>query len=56
LLKPGDICKVSSHGWDKFGGRFDGTIKMPDGRDFAKVMLESGHAVVLKALHIDDGR
>ena len=49
LLKPGDICKVSSHGWDKYGGRFDGTVIMPDGRDFAKVMLAAGQAVAMKS-------
>ena len=45
LLKPGDVCQVTSHGWDKYGGRFDGTITLPDGTDFAGLMLSSGHAV-----------
>lgn len=45
LLKPGDICQVVSHGWDKYGGRFDGTVMLPDGRDFGTLMLASGHAV-----------
>lgn len=45
LLKPGDLCTVTSHGWDKYGGRFDGTVKLPDGRDFAGLMLSSGNAV-----------
>lgn len=48
LLKPGDLCQVTSHGWDKFGGRFDGTITLADGRDFAGAMLTAGHAAVLK--------
>jgi endonuclease YncB( thermonuclease family) len=48
LLKPGDLCKVTSHGWDKFGGRFDGSITLADGRDFAQVMLSTGHARVMK--------
>jgi len=47
LLKPGDRCQVVSHGWDKYGGRFDGTITLADGRDFAATMLAAGHAVVL---------
>jgi len=45
LLKPGEVCQVTSHGWDKYGGRFDGTITLPDGRDYATVMLSGGFAV-----------
>lgn len=45
ILEPGDVCSVVSYGWDKYGGRIDGSIKMPDGRDFAQVMLDTGHAV-----------
>jgi endonuclease YncB( thermonuclease family) len=48
LLKPGDRCLVTSHGWDKYGGRFDGTITLADGRDFAATMLAEGHAVPFK--------
>jgi endonuclease YncB( thermonuclease family) len=44
LLAPGDICSVISYGWDKFGGRFDGQITLPDGRDFAREMIDAGHA------------
>lgn len=47
LLKPGDLCSVTSHGWDKYGGRFDGTITLSDGADFATRMLDSGHATPL---------
>lgn len=47
ILKPGDICKVMSHSWDKYGGRFDGTVILPDGTDLAQQMLASGHAVVM---------
>lgn len=47
LLKPGDVCKVVSHGYDKYGGRFDGEITMPDGRDYGAVMLAAGQAVKL---------
>jgi len=46
LLRPGDIVKVLSHGWDKFGGRFDGTITLPDGSDFATLMVAAGQAVI----------
>jgi endonuclease YncB( thermonuclease family) len=45
LLKPGDRVTVMSLGWDKYGGRFDGTIALPDGRDFGSLMVDSGHAV-----------
>lgn len=47
LLHPGDHVMVVSHSWDKYGGRFDGTITLADGRDFATLMLESGNAVSL---------
>jgi endonuclease YncB( thermonuclease family) len=45
LLKPGDRVTVLSHGWDKYGGRFDGTITLADGTDFATLMLAAGQAV-----------
>ena len=48
ILKPGDLCKILSHGWDKYGGRFDGTITLPDGRDFAGTMISAGQAVVMQ--------
>jgi endonuclease YncB( thermonuclease family) len=44
LLAPGDVCRVLSHGWDKFGGRFDGTVTLPNGADFAQSMLDAGQA------------
>jgi hypothetical protein len=37
--------KVTSHGWDKFGGRVDGRIeRVVDKADFAMLMLTSNHA------------
>lgn len=45
LVKPGDRVTVLSRGWDKFGGRFDGSITLPDGRDFGQVMVGAGQAV-----------
>lgn len=45
LLKPGDLVTVLSHGWDKYGGRFLGSITMADTTDFGTRMVESGHAV-----------
>jgi endonuclease YncB( thermonuclease family) len=44
LLPPGTRVSVVSHGWDKYGGRFDGTITLADGRDFGRVMLDGGWA------------
>lgn len=46
LLPVGARCEVTSHGWDKYGGRFDATIKLlPGEADFATLMIEAGHAV-----------
>lgn len=45
LVKPGDLVTVLSHGWDKYGGRFDGEVTLADGRSFGQVMLDTGHAV-----------
>jgi endonuclease YncB( thermonuclease family) len=44
LLAPGDAVEVVSWGWDKYGGRIDGSVKLADGRDFAQVMLDTNHA------------
>lgn len=45
VCPPGTRVTVVSHGWDKYGGRFDGSIALPDGSDFATLMLQSGNAV-----------
>jgi endonuclease YncB( thermonuclease family) len=45
LCPPGTRVMVVSHGWDKYGGRFDGTLTLPDGRDYAAEMLAAGQAV-----------
>lgn len=47
IVKPGDLVTVLSHGWDKYGGRFDGTVTLANGQDFAASMLNSGNAVVM---------
>lgn len=44
LLAAGASVEVVSYGWDKYGGRIDGSVTTADGRDFATVMLDSGHA------------
>ncbi len=43
-LHVGDVVTLVSHGWDKYGGRIDGQITLPDGRDLTKVMIAAGHA------------
>jgi endonuclease YncB( thermonuclease family) len=45
LCPAGTAVTVLSHGWDKFGGRFDGSITLPGGQDFATLMLAAGQAV-----------
>lgn len=47
LLPVGLIVTVVSHGWDKYGGRFDGDITLPDGTDFGRTMIDAGMAVPL---------
>ena len=48
LIAPaGSMVQVTSHSWDKYGGRFDGSITLPDGSDFAAHMLADGFAVVM---------
>lgn len=48
LLPVGLRVHVVSHGWDKYGGRFDGEITLPDGTDFATRMLDAGQAVAVR--------
>lgn len=45
IVHVGDVVHVTSHGWDKYAGRFDGSVTLPDGSDFAQRMLDSGNAV-----------
>jgi endonuclease YncB( thermonuclease family) len=45
LLPVGTRVSVMSLGWDKYGGRFDGSIALPDGRDFGTEMVSMGLAV-----------
>jgi endonuclease YncB( thermonuclease family) len=45
LLPNGTVCTVTSYEWDKYGQRYDASITLPDGRDFATVMVENGHGV-----------
>ncbi len=48
LLATGADVSVVSHGWDKYGGRIDGSIAFQlDGetKDFATAMIDAGHAL-----------
>lgn len=44
----GTFVTALSHGWDKYGGRWDGSITLPGGQDFASLMIAAGHAVFYK--------
>ena len=46
ICPPDTAVTVLSHGWDKYKGRFDGQLTLPDGSDFGGRMVSSGHAVV----------
>lgn len=45
LLPVDAQVSVISVAVDKFAGRFDGRIQLPDGRDAATVMVRDGYAV-----------
>lgn len=45
LLAVGDRVKLVSYGWDKYGGRIDGLVTLPDGRDLVSAMIAAGQAV-----------
>ena len=47
ICPPGTPITVLSHSWDKYGGRFDGEITLPDGSSYGERMLESGNAVLM---------
>jgi endonuclease YncB( thermonuclease family) len=50
LLPVGTRVSVISHGWDKYGGRFDGTVRLVDGTDWSNAMVAAGHAIVMSTL------
>jgi endonuclease YncB( thermonuclease family) len=50
ILKPGDRVTLLSQGWDKYGGRVDGTVTLADGRDLVTVMIAAGQAVAWNGL------
>jgi endonuclease YncB( thermonuclease family) len=44
VLHVGDEVTLISHGWDKYGGRIDGSVTLSDGRDLAAVMIAADQA------------
>lgn len=44
MVKPGDVVQLTSHGWDKYGGRVDGSITLADGTDLVAAEIAAGHA------------
>jgi len=46
LCPGGTKVTVVSHSWDKYGGRFDGELMLPDGRVFGDLMVANNQAVV----------
>jgi len=44
LAPPGTRVMLTSYSWDKYGGRYDGTVTLPDGRDLAAALTGAGHA------------
>ena len=46
LLPLGTTVRVVSHGWDKYGGRFDGEVWLY-GRSVGDQMVAAGHAVAI---------
>jgi micrococcal nuclease len=44
LVTPGTAMLLTYRGFDKYGGRIDGALSLPDGRDWATVMLAAGMA------------
>ena len=44
LMPVGTQVTLLSVGWDKYGGRTDATITLPDGRDLVTAMVAAGQA------------
>lgn len=44
LCPAGTQVTITSGSWDKYGGRIDGTITLPDGTDFGQRMIAAGLA------------
>lgn len=44
LLQPGQVVTFVYHGQDKYGGRIDADIILPDGRDWGSIMITNKYA------------
>jgi len=44
LMPVGTAVQLTSYGWDKYAGRTDAAILLPDGRDLMAVMIAAGQA------------
>jgi hypothetical protein len=45
IMPIGTLVTLLSEGWDKYSGRCDGTITLPDGSDLVQKMIAAGFAV-----------
>jgi endonuclease YncB( thermonuclease family) len=45
LLPEGTVVTLVSLGWDKYGGRIDGELKMLDGYDVGQTLVNEGYAL-----------
>jgi endonuclease YncB( thermonuclease family) len=52
LLPLGTPVTLLSEGWDKYGGRCDGTITLPDGTDLVQKMIAAGYAAAWNGLGV----
>lgn len=45
LVTGWSVLRVQSLHWDKYSGRYDGAVFLPDGRSVADLMVADGYAV-----------
>ena len=46
MCPPGTPVQLLSYGWDKYGGRCDGVVRLPSGSSLADELIRGGYAVV----------
>lgn len=44
MIRQGDQLTITYHGQDKYGGRIDADVRLPDGRDWGQAMVAAGYA------------
>jgi endonuclease YncB( thermonuclease family) len=52
VMPIGTQVTLLSEGWDKYGGRCDGTITLPDGTDLVQKMIAAGYAAAWNGLGV----